>query len=167
MKIAHSRRWNLRPKTMSADMVIVPPCRCDYSCGPWGGEINLDCPDGLNVITRVFKSWRRSQKRRSEWYHVRKTGLAAADLEDGGRGHESRNETRFQQELSPADALISAQWDPGSASDLQKLEENTSVLFKATTFIVICSSSNRKWKHYEKAGLSKGFAYRIWKWART
>lgn len=46
------------------------------------------------IITRILKSRRGRQKRKSEGYNVRRTQPFVAGFEDGRRGHEPRTSGR-------------------------------------------------------------------------
>lgn len=54
--------------------------------------VTLDCQSGLSRVTRVLKSGKGRQEAQAEWCPVR-TLLAIFGFQDGGRGHEPRNES--------------------------------------------------------------------------
>lgn len=58
----------------------------------WYGEQNNDPPPQCWIRTRVLKSVRGSQKRRSEWSELRETPTAVAGFGDKRRDYKPRNE---------------------------------------------------------------------------
>jgi hypothetical protein len=105
----------------------------------------------------MWPPWQERRKVADRWsaelQSVRKTQMALVLIWDGAKvrtvssyleeGWKQILSRTFRKECSPANTSVLAQWDPWQTCELQS-QDNESVLFRATKFVLICYSSNRK-----------------------